>query len=146
MISSTCMTLVVIKKVLLAPASSGRKPLRSINPVIHPATRTNTMGYTGIGSWIPKKKHGRFAMSGTGNDRVSHRYKYPYLLSCGLTGPGRKTHNRQNFGGIIQHFHYYPDRTSWLERSFAGRFDQGTAPAGLRTGHFPYRYHCRQDD
>ncbi len=90
MISSTCMTLVVTKKVLSSPSSSGRKPLKSINPVIHPATRRNTMGYTGIGSWIPKKKHGRFAMSGTGNDRISHRYEYPYLLSCGLTGTRKK--------------------------------------------------------
>jgi hypothetical protein len=104
------------------------------------------MGYTGIGSWIPKKRHGHFAMSGTVNDRVSHRYEYSYLLSCGLTGSVRKTHNRQNFRGIIQHFHYYPDRTSWLERSFTGRFDQGTAPAGLRPVHLPYRYHCRKDD
>ena len=68
-----------------------------------------------------------------------------YYLA-GLLEPEEKPTIDRILGGIIQHFHYYPDRTSWLERSFTGRFDQGTAPAGLRPVHLPYRYHCRKDD
>jgi hypothetical protein len=63
------MTLAATKKVLLSLLISGRKHSRSINPVIYPAIRRNTMGSTRVGSWIPMQRHRRFAKSGTGYDR-----------------------------------------------------------------------------